>query len=699
MRKFFLFFAAMLVALTVSATTTNISTATTDALRKALDAAASGDTIVMAAGTYVESNENYIAVKSKSVVVMAAEGAEVIVQPKVCATISLGARAEFIGIKFDATNLQSVKSWYPGVFYIDTIGANKLILEGCELYNSPEYLIKVATKGHLDSCAINNCFFHDGVNSAIYAEASSSFHPCDHMIITNSTFKDFVMTGDVPVVRFENKGKAQASDAELKVDHCTFYNYFKTGTATYSTIDSRQSLNNHISNCIFANPAAIPDGKNKPKASQVYGGTIENCLIHNMSNHRTGTGITISNPLKDVDPLFQDAANGDLTLTYGSPALTAATDGGAIGDPRWVPNFYVTGSAVGGWTAHEKAAVKSYTIKDLAAGSYQMKITRNGTWDGENNVYGYDALSAKIGGLYRGTEESNDNICFTLAEAGDVTVTYIPGEKFTVEGNFTMPTIELAGSMTEWGENKKTLTPAEDKLTASTTIHLNDFYYEFKMIVNGAWLSKAGNEGLYTLHRDWNSVSDLVDITDNIVLTPDLEGDYTFTWTYGTGTLTVTFPELPNPVYYIAGDMTDWDNEKVAMTEDEGVWSVAINLPKAETEYAFKVVRVQGPYTKWYGRDTYNVMNSENSTDWGIGAENGDSNKQAVGLVTAAGGNYTFRYIPAASSISVVYPSNPTAIGNISQEPTANSQKLIMNGQLFILRDGKTYNVLGATIR
>ena len=301
--------------------------------------------------------------------------------------------------------------------------------------------------------------------------------------------------------------------------------------------------------------------------------------------------------------------------------------------------------------------------------------------------------------MYRGTEESNDNICFTLAEAGDVTVTYIPGEKFTVEGNFVLPTIELAGSMTEWGENKKTLTPAEDKLTASTTIHLDDFYYEFKMIVNGAWLSKAGNEGLYTLHRDWNSVSDLVDIQDNMVLTPDMEGDYTFTWTYATGNLTVTFPELPDPVYYIAGDMTDWDNEKVAMTEDEGVWSVAINLPKASTEYAFKVVRVQGPYTQWYGRDTYNVMNSENSTDWGIGAENGDSNKQAVGLVTAAGGNYTFRYIPAASSISVVYPSNPTAIGNISQEPTANSQKLIMNGQLFILRDGKTYNVLGATIR
>jgi hypothetical protein len=41
----------------------------------------------------------------------------------------------------------------------------------------------------------------------------------------------------------------------------------------------------------------------------------------------------------------------------------------------------------------------------------------------------------------------------------------------------------------------------------------------------------------------------------------------------------------------------------------------------------------------------------------------------------------------------------PEGIDNISQEPRANSQKLIINGQLFIIRDGKIYNAQGAEVR
>ena len=40
-----------------------------------------------------------------------------------------------------------------------------------------------------------------------------------------------------------------------------------------------------------------------------------------------------------------------------------------------------------------------------------------------------------------------------------------------------------------------------------------------------------------------------------------------------------------------------------------------------------------------------------------------------------------------------------TGVEHVSQEPIANSQKLIKNGQLFILRDGKTYNALGVEIK
>ena len=40
----------------------------------------------------------------------------------------------------------------------------------------------------------------------------------------------------------------------------------------------------------------------------------------------------------NIDPQFADAENGDFTLPVGSPLLTFASDGGAIGDPRWAGN-------------------------------------------------------------------------------------------------------------------------------------------------------------------------------------------------------------------------------------------------------------------------------------------------------------------------------------------------------------------------
>ena len=71
MKKIFSIFAAMLVALVANAAVININSGTADALRIALNGAASGDVIVMAAGTYVESNSDYIAFTGKDVTVMA----------------------------------------------------------------------------------------------------------------------------------------------------------------------------------------------------------------------------------------------------------------------------------------------------------------------------------------------------------------------------------------------------------------------------------------------------------------------------------------------------------------------------------------------------------------------------------------------------------------------------------------------------
>ena len=179
----------------------------------------------------------------------------------------------------------------------------------------------------------------------------------------------------------------------------------------------------------------------------------------------------------------------------------------------------------------------SYTFKDLEAGTlYKFKVVDNGVWKG------FTDLTDVAGGLYN---DENDNICFKLAEAGNVTVNYKSGELFTVEGNFVLPTVALAGSMNNWSETANVFTPADDKKTASVTVNLAKDDYEFKMVVDGNWLSREGEGGTsYVLKRGWRTVDgvDQLNKPNNMTLEADVTGDYTFTWTYATNTLTITFP-------------------------------------------------------------------------------------------------------------------------------------------------------------
>lgn len=98
--------------------------------------------------------------------------------------------------------------------------------------------------------------------------------------------------------------------------------------------------------------------------------------------------------------------------------------------------FYITGdAALLGELAWNPAAIKvtedSYTFENLAAGDYKLKVTLDGTW-GDGMVKGFSDLTTVADGL---TADGDGNICFTLAEAGNVVVTYT-AEAFTLAGNF-----------------------------------------------------------------------------------------------------------------------------------------------------------------------------------------------------------------------------------------------------------------------
>ena len=177
MKKFFSFFAAMLIAVAANAAVINITNETPDALRLALNSAADGDEIVMAAGTYVESNGNYIAFDGKSVTVKAAEGANVLIQPQVPITITNGAYAKFENIKFDVSRLTELATWYEHLIYAtDANEANSLSLKGCEFYGFTlnKSMLYCSSSNRLANVYVDNCYFHNIMKSILFVESTAA---------------------------------------------------------------------------------------------------------------------------------------------------------------------------------------------------------------------------------------------------------------------------------------------------------------------------------------------------------------------------------------------------------------------------------------------------------------------------------------------------------------------------------------------
>ena len=355
--------------------------------------------------------------------------------------------------------------------------------------------------------------------------------------------------------------------------------------------------------------------------------------------------------------------------------------------------FYITGSEnlVGEEKAWHKDAITvtadSYTFENLAVGTYQLKvITADDQW------IGFNQLTARQKTLFQ-IQPKDNNICFTLAEAGNVTVNYVKDGAFTVDGKFALPTVQLIGINGKWSAETDAidLTPAEDSLTASVKLKLTEGQ-ELKMLVAGAWLGKEANPK-YELKRDVTTVDSLTYAGENLKLNVDkANADYTFTYSYATGKLTVTFPDfvLENGFYLVGKfDGTDaWDVEDLTAAkkftwnkhvgDDNEEWMITLALKEGDK---FKAAYVYHDAITSYTPD-------------------GEGNEYVVDA-DHAGAAKTI-YFQQKSNDEwgghfYVAPNESTALDNTAVEGKAT--KSIVNGMLLIIRDGKTYNVLGTQVK
>lgn len=308
MKKVLLFVAALFCCSFVAQAATVQVAAGEKALLAAVTAASAGDVLELGTGTFTEWDAITL---EKQLTIKAAEGAKPVVK---IYSFKFSAGSE--GSVIDGLEVENLSNDN----YLFRTGGNvagSLTFKNCVMHNkkaettnpTPYFYLSSNT---VETLTIDNCIFtdNDKTEGAIVYGSSATV---TNFNMTNSTA--YNMPNEL-AVRLENLTNAY-------VDHCTFYN---CGTRVLYLKGMTTSL---IQNCIVANPVAT---SNYCIAS--YAGDVKNVMYYNTNAPRSGSTNT---DCVNADPKFKDAANADFTLMEGSPALTAGTDGKAIGDPRWAP--------------------------------------------------------------------------------------------------------------------------------------------------------------------------------------------------------------------------------------------------------------------------------------------------------------------------------------------------------------------------
>ena len=313
----------------------------------------------------------------------------------------------------------------------------------------------------------------------------------------------------------------------------------------------------------------------------------------------------------------------------------------------------------------------------LNAGSYQYKIVVNHDWNPE--LMGNQTLTVEKAGYHTLTFTYNAS---TKAVNGTATLT----KEAEVD-----PVIQIKGQfnnedVTEWIVEDLAL--AADKKTATTTLTLTARTIEMGILLDGNWNSNG---------KEIKPSSNTITLTEtgegNIKLYAPEDGEYTFTYTIETKTLEVTFPAGatdPLPVLNLFGSWDGWAAGTLLTPAADKLTATA-KLTLSVGDYTFKVTKD----ASWMTNDNEGTMTRENSQGWTF-VEGKD--KKATGLKADATGEYTFTWTYEGDKLTVTFPA-ATATDLISADSNNAAVKLIRDGQLLIVRDGVTYNMVGQIVR
>jgi hypothetical protein len=239
------------------------------------------------------------------------------------------------------------------------------------------------------------------------------------------------------------------------------------------------------------------------------------------------------------------------------------------------------------------------------------------------------------------------------------------------------------GSMNEWAEEIPFVL-SDDKTYASLTVeNIGAGDYAFKFIINGEWRSNG-----YRFHREFTGAAGITENNEaNMVFVADQDGKYTFYWYFANDSAAIVYPAKPEPVlangYYLVGSMNEWtpaaENLFALNPDNDAEYQLAINL---DVNTAIKVVYVENDaIVTWYPAEGENYVIDDH--------HNGAT---TVYFRPDGQGGEGWH----CGTIYVV-PTSTVDITNI--DANAPAVKVMRNGQMFIIKGDKTYNVMGIMVR
>lgn len=206
--------------------------------------------------------------------------------------------------------------------------------------------------------------------------------------------------------------------------------------------------------------------------------------------------------------------------------------------------------------------------------------------------------------------------------------------------------VNLMGSFNNW-TNVDAMTIAPNGLTASCTRLLTKGTHGFKITLGATWKAAAETTAI-TRDNSATGVTFSEDEGDKTSIVADMTGNYTFTYTYATKKLTVTYPNDPvvyTPALTLKGAFDSW-GDGAAFADNGTTASLTRHFEAGQHE--FKVI--VGDYWK------SNAVPFTRGNNVRLFYEDTDN---AV-LVADLAGDYTFTYDYEEQTIAVSYPAATT---------------------------------------